>query len=124
MWYLVYYMFSICSLVFFVSGWIGNTSCVLTLRVRPLRCSGTAILLRALAITDSVCPGVGLLHLWLCELVSWDVRKMSDVILFFRKRLFWYDLAIMYIQQANILINLSNAVILARTQPSKHKTFV
>ena len=72
----------ICILFYFVltvSGWIGNASCVLTLRVRPLRGSGTAILLRALAITDSVCLGVGLLHLWLCELVSWDVRKMSDV---------------------------------------------
>ena len=58
---------------------MGNTSCVLTLQARPLRDSGTAVLLRALAITDSVCLGVGLLHLWLCELASWDIRKMSDV---------------------------------------------
>ena len=62
-----------------VVGWAGNASCILTLQARPFRGSSTAMLLRALAITDSVCLAVGLLHLWLCELASWDIRKMSDV---------------------------------------------
>ena len=48
------------------------------LQAKAFRGSATAFLLTALAVVDSTCLCVGLLHHWLIHLADWNLRTLSD----------------------------------------------